>query len=58
MKKIKNAKKTIYKLPVSTGQYPIYPLYREPEDVLYDLLEEIIENQEEIIELLDKETND
>jgi len=29
-------------------EYPVYPLYREPEDVLYDLLEEIIE-------LLDKE---
>ena len=36
-------------------EYPVYPLYREPEDVLYDLLEEIIENQEKIIELLDKE---
>ena len=37
-------------------EYPeIYPLYREPEDVICDLLEEIIEHQEKIIELLDKE---
>jgi len=36
-------------------EYPVYPLYREPEDVLYDLLEEIIENQEKIIELLGEE---
>ena len=36
-------------------EYPGYPLYREPEDVICDLLEEIIENQEKIIELLDKE---
>jgi len=36
-------------------EMPVYPLYREPEDVICDLLEEVIENQEKIIELLDKE---
>lgn len=33
---------------------PLFPLYREPEDVLYDKLEEVLEKQEEIIKLLEK----
>ena len=33
---------------------PGFPLYREPEDVLYDKLEEILEDLEEIHKLLEK----
>ena len=33
---------------------PDFPLYREPEDVIYDKLEEILEDLEEIYKLLEK----